>query len=170
MKTNSGFTIVELMVVVAVVAVIATFAIPGMRVFLANANIRGTAEEIRSGMELARSEALRRNAVTAFAIDGSSWRIFVPAGNADGSDLTVVSRPAKQTTMTVAANVVQIQFGGSGWATPFGSAMTVRLSDTAAGQCKPTGGVNCLNVTVTAGGLVRSCDPTAAAGSVTACS
>jgi len=60
MKVNSGFTIVELMVVVAVVAVIATFAIPGMRVFLANANIRGTAEEIRSGMELARSEALRR--------------------------------------------------------------------------------------------------------------
>jgi type IV fimbrial biogenesis protein FimT len=169
MKTAAGFTLIEMMAAVAVVAVVTALAIPNMRVFVSNAHIRGTAEEIRSGLNLARSEAIRRNAVVTFALNGNGWDVFVPGGNEDGTDLTIVSRAPKQTVMSVDADLAQIQFSGAGWPTPFGSTMTVNITDETTGECRPTGGVDCRTVLVAAGGLVRSCDPAAAAGSATAC-
>jgi hypothetical protein len=62
-----------------------------------------------------------------------------------------------------------IAFGGSGWTSPFGRTMTINLQAPAVGSCRPQGGMNCLTVGVAAGGLVRSCDPAAQAGTPTAC-
>jgi hypothetical protein len=47
--------------------------------------------------------------------------------------------------------------------------MSISLQTPSIGQCRPAGGINCLNVLAAGGGLVRSCDPAAVAGSPTAC-
>jgi hypothetical protein len=47
--------------------------------------------------------------------------------------------------------------------------MNINLQSPSIGQCRPTGGINCLNVIAAGGGLVRSCDPAAVSGSTTAC-
>jgi hypothetical protein len=47
--------------------------------------------------------------------------------------------------------------------------MNIALQASGVSACRPTGGIYCLNVVVAAGGLVRSCDPSAQIGSPTAC-
>jgi type IV fimbrial biogenesis protein FimT len=71
---QTGFTLVELMVVVAVIAILAVIAAPGMTAMINNGRATGQAEELVTSMQLARAEAVRRNArVTICAsTDGAS--------------------------------------------------------------------------------------------------
>lgn len=59
---QGGFTLVELMVVVAVIAVLAVIAAPGMTALINNSRVAGQTEELVASMQLARAEAVRRNA------------------------------------------------------------------------------------------------------------
>jgi type IV fimbrial biogenesis protein FimT len=57
---SNGFTIVELMVVVSIVAVLAALALPNFRDTLEHYRLRRTAEDLRTTLYFARTEALRR--------------------------------------------------------------------------------------------------------------
>ncbi len=164
-----GFTLIEALVVLMIVGLLAAAALPSMRRHLANADIRAVAEEMRSGIEQARSEAIRRNNTVRFDRNSTGWNVVLP-GSGGNPDTLLFSRPARQQTqVVVTTDVDTISFSGSGWTNPFGQAMNITLQAPGAGNCKPAGGINCLNVAVAAGGLVRSCDPGVAAGSATAC-
>jgi len=164
-----GFTLIEMLMVLVIVGIMTAIALPAMRTHLANADIRGVAEEMRSGLEVARTEAIRRNTAVNFVRNGVGWTVVVPGAGAGGTDLTVATRAPRQAQVTVTADVDTIAYGGSGWTTPFGSSMNINLQSPSIGQCRPTGGINCLNVIAAGGGLVRSCDPAAVSGSTTAC-
>lgn len=58
----SGFSLVELVVTLAVAAIIAAVAMPSFESMLNSSRLRGASEELTSVMLLARSEAVRRNA------------------------------------------------------------------------------------------------------------
>ena len=61
-QRHGGFTLVELMVTVAVIAILAVVATPSMSAMLNNSRVTAQAEEMVSSLQLARSEAVRRNA------------------------------------------------------------------------------------------------------------
>ena len=93
---QGGFTLIELMVVVAVVAILAIVAAPSMSALLNANRLSGAAEELTASLQLARSEAVRRN--TRVTVCGSAngntcsgsaaWTRWIVHGldNTDGTD------------------------------------------------------------------------------------
>ena len=81
-----GFTLIEFAVVMAIVGILVSLAVPSIVSFTANSEVRSTASSIVGDIGLARAEALRtRGAVTMCARSGSTcgtdwtqgWIIFV---------------------------------------------------------------------------------------------
>lgn len=69
-----GFTLIELMIVVAVAAVLAVVMVPGLREFVQNNRLAGQSNEFLTSLMLARSEALKRGQPVSVchSADGSS--------------------------------------------------------------------------------------------------
>lgn len=96
-----GFTLVELLVCLAVVALLALLAAPAMGTYLQNSKLANAAASYHSGIQNARAEAIRRNVETQFvltdtaittanlpnalapSVNGANWVIRV--GSAPGS-------------------------------------------------------------------------------------
>lgn len=83
-KFRAGFTLVELMVVLSIVAVLAVIAIPDLRVFLHRSQRQQVVSDVVSGLAITRSEAIKRGVpVTLAATTAGSeklqlgWQIFV---------------------------------------------------------------------------------------------
>lgn len=71
-KTD-GFTLIELMITLAVLAIILVIAIPNMSTFSKKQAVRSTADNILLSMVYARSEALKRNENIYILPFAGSW-------------------------------------------------------------------------------------------------
>jgi type IV fimbrial biogenesis protein FimT len=60
---HKGFTLVELMVVIAIVGILSAMAAPSFNEYLARKRIQSLVSEFATSVRLTRSEALRRNRV-----------------------------------------------------------------------------------------------------------
>ena len=78
---NKGFTIIELMVVVGILAIAATIAIPTFNAFLPNMQLKGEIRSIYSAAMQAKSEAVRRQVNCALTfnqvVNGTTYNYAV---------------------------------------------------------------------------------------------
>ncbi|MFY9328275.1 MAG: GspH/FimT family pseudopilin [Georgfuchsia sp.] len=65
---RGGFSLVEMMIVIAITAILLALGIPSFTAYLANLKVRTTAEGFLSGLQLARADAVRRNARVEFIL------------------------------------------------------------------------------------------------------
>lgn len=68
LRVHRGLTIIELAIGLAIIGVLFSLALPAFRTFLQNTQIRNAAETTISGITLARTEAIRRNASVRFQL------------------------------------------------------------------------------------------------------
>lgn len=68
-----GFTLVELMVVVSLVAVVSTLAAPSLSTLIASMNAKSASFDLVGDLAMARSESLKRNAAVSVAPISGSW-------------------------------------------------------------------------------------------------
>jgi type IV fimbrial biogenesis protein FimT len=68
---QSGVTLIEMLVAISIIATLMFLALPNMATWLNNSQIRTTAETLLAGINVARTEALRRNAVVRFQLANS---------------------------------------------------------------------------------------------------
>lgn len=63
-----GFSLIELLITVAIAGILLAIGASGFRIWIANMRIRTVAESIQNGLQLARGEAVRRNALIRFQL------------------------------------------------------------------------------------------------------
>lgn len=157
-----GFTLLELMVTVAVATVLAVTAVPSMVEMIRNNRLAGDVNEFVSALNLARSEAVRRaTAVTVCkSADGAScggnwedgWIVFVDPNNDGTHDVgenlvRAAGSLELDETLRGSANVAsRITFSANGFAA--GTNGTLRL-------CDPRGASSGRAIIVATTGLVR---------------
>ena len=72
MRRQGGFTLLELMITVAVFIVLAALAIPGFQTYFEKSRLRGAADDVVSAMALARQGAVKQDRDVAIAIKTSA--------------------------------------------------------------------------------------------------
>jgi type IV fimbrial biogenesis protein FimT len=139
-----GFTLMELLVSITVIAILAAMGIPSFRSLMASQRVRTAATNLQIFLNLTRSEALKRNTNIMLAPNqgqwNAGWQIVVPSSSA-----TLFSAPAV-TAITVNGPAA-ITYTPSGRVTS-ASAATFKLSST------DTTDIRCVQVTLTGLGVI----------------
>ncbi|OIR04948.1 fimbrial protein precursor [mine drainage metagenome] len=163
---QSGFSLVELMVGIAIMAILVTLGMPSYNAWIHNTRVRTGAESIQNGLQLARAEAVKHNTKVEFELDANSgWTVgcVVPvepdcpsviqqrtASDGSSTDVTVVTIPADSDTV-VFNNLGTVSTDATD-PVPFTqvdlSSATLSVADS-----RP------LRVTIGVGGNTRMCDP-----------
>jgi len=97
-----GFTTVELMIVVAILAVLTAIAVPGMRSLIQTQRVRTAAFDVYAGLTLARSEAVKRNTSVTVTPVGGDWAKGWDAKDSAVPQNTVARQDAFSNQITLA--------------------------------------------------------------------
>ena len=158
-----GFSLIELMIAVAITTILVAIAVPSFRAMIRNSQIRNAAESVVNGLQRARAEAVARNTNVAFTFGtDSGWTISVvnPASTIDSrlstEGSTNVTITALAADLTTAANSITFNTLGGVVTNP----VSISRVNFAA-----VGGDKNLRVTVGVGGNAKMCDPSLATGS-----
>jgi type IV fimbrial biogenesis protein FimT len=148
-RAEHGMTLVELMVGLAVLAVLATTAAPYMGDMVINSRLRESGNLLFSEALMAQSEAVKRNTTVRVSTAGNSVQVL---------DMTVPATPvvlrSRTLTSTVTAPTTTFDFGPEGRPAPFGTAVSVNLTMTAT-TCSAD--LRCPGLRIDAGGAMRLC-------------
>lgn len=178
---SGGFTLIELMVTVALVGILMALAAPAASTWIKNTQVRAVADALQSGIKLAQAESVRRyrqvvffrttskacNATAAASTAGQFWQIRTIAAIA-GDPVAVVQcgvlsdvaggiALSGPTALCFNADGRQIANAATGV-----TGATCSLSATGAANAfnvSHAQATRALRVMVTLGGSIRLCDP-----------
>ena len=83
-----GFTLVEMMVTVSIIAILASIAIPSFQSLIRNERVKSASYNLFASLMVARSEAIKRNEDVAITpVTAGSWQDGWQVSAADGTDI-----------------------------------------------------------------------------------
>ncbi|MBK7658431.1 MAG: GspH/FimT family pseudopilin [Betaproteobacteria bacterium] len=172
---QSGISLIEVMVAVAIVGVLMAFAAPAFQTWIQNTQVRTASEAIMNGLQTARNEAIRRNAAVQFRLDGGTttqWRVN-PFIDPDG--VPIQSRAAEEGSINASITVLPagadtVTFSALGRVVPNADASESLTQVDIDNLLIPVvADRRNLRIVIPAGGALRMCDPKVAAGDPRAC-
>lgn len=107
-RTQVGFTLVELMVTLSILAILAALALPSFQTFMAENRASGKTMELVSAVKTAQSEALRRSREVVFTLTDSPNPSASLTGVATGKSWATVALPLAGASSSVVPEVVTV--------------------------------------------------------------
>ena len=186
---HRGFTILELMIGVALLGLLMMLAFPTFTTMMNNARLRAATESILSGLQATRAEALKRNQTAEFMLmaevpdedayttfnantTGPHWAVRMldtaglPVAFVEGRSALEGSGKSDVADLFARVNAASLPAAGSIRFDALGRTNVGTVNATFDVQpsdpslCRASGGdMRCLRVVVTPGGRVRMCDP-----------
>ncbi|WP_245569009.1 GspH/FimT family pseudopilin [Desulfobacter curvatus] len=127
---NGGFTLLEMMVVIAIIAISVSLAVPNLMVWFDNLSVKSAARDLYSAMQEARMIAVEQNTSVAIVFDTTNSRYYIcsdpgadgnwgAAADMTGSGDNVIER---RVSLLSSAYKNRVQFGNGNATTPVGAA------------------------------------------------
>jgi type IV fimbrial biogenesis protein FimT len=170
-----GFNLIELMVVVSLIAALLMVGMPSFQTYTQNAQTRGGAEGLLAGLQVAKSEAIRRNVSVQMKLldtTQTGWRVNL-GSDPDGTPLmtrTHEEGSGNALVVVTPSDADTVTFSGLGRVTANADAtppLTALLIDNPTipnvADRRP------LRIVIPVGGAVKLCDPNVAATDPRAC-
>ena len=172
-STAKGFTVIELMIVVAVVAIITSIALPSYRTIIEKRQVTNGAEKLGAFLSAVQMESVKRSeniTVSYDRTDAETWCIGIVSGTAD-CDCTDTDpatadckiddqvRIINDSDMMYAGIMSSMDGGGDNRAFTYDPARGLMVDHTDAMELELVSDNNAyaLNVQVTATGRVKTC-------------
>ena len=151
-RVARGFTLIELMVAVAVAAVLLTVVVPSFTDQLARRKLEGVATELSTDLQFARTQAVARNGTTTLATNAGGNQYTITDASTTYKTVALDSQLTITPSTTITYDQLRAMATASG-------AMTVSSTKTT-GQ---------LQVVVSAMGRVTMCSPSGSFKGYSAC-
>lgn len=108
-SNSRGFTLVELMIVLALLSVMALIAIPNFTEFTRRNQVQATAEELKAFITMARTEALTRRAPVTLTFPATGWEL-----RSDGTLLRKFELASAQPKTTALGALNELTYNANG--------------------------------------------------------
>jgi type IV fimbrial biogenesis protein FimT len=149
LKSQHGLTLIELMVGIAIAAILMMASAPFFGDYIRNSRLREAGNALLSEALFAQSEAIKLNATVRLSTNGDTLQVI------DRTDpLAEVLLRVRTLAGGVAAPVATIDYGSEGRPVPFGTSGSINLA-MAGVTCSDD--ARCPGLRVDAGGATRLC-------------
>jgi type IV fimbrial biogenesis protein FimT len=181
-KTASGFTLIELMVTVALAAILMMVAVPSFTAFARNSQLSSFTNSLLAAINAARGEAMKRGRYALVVpVDGASWDsgwvVYVPVNRTlsygQTTDITILKSDPKPSYLTITGNgnandtPPYIMFDASGYSrtksSGFSGNLTLEIKRNDTSSADASAQTRRLKIATT--GRARVCTPTSSSDS-----
>lgn len=167
MRRAKGFSLIELMVTLAIMAILVAIAAPSFTTMLANAQIKTGTQSVNDGLILARVESMRRNSRVMFALGTQTgWTVTNESDNA-----VVQASPTPEGAKSVSVsmtpiNATKVTFDGRGHVVTNtdGTASLTQVDVTVPTSLLSASLAKNLRVNISSGGSIQLCNPNETSG------
>ncbi len=81
MRNNKGFSLIEIMTVIGILAILAGVATPSLISWRHNAQLRRAAQDVYSNLQKAKVEAARRNTAITITFSSNDYVVYIDANS-----------------------------------------------------------------------------------------
>lgn len=153
-RTTSGFTLIELMITIAVAAILITIAIPSFKSIISGNNVTNTYYDLMAALRTARSEAVTRGAPVSVKANDANWDAWDVIDSGGQVLRSYGERDSKYQVIPAPAGVDEVRFNSAGaMEFPVAPPVCFTFKDTSAGASSKL-----IYVTVPKSGAIYSSD------------
>ena len=108
MDDRKGFSLIEMVIVIAILGIVATFAVPAFQNYVRNRNLKTAAQEIASEFFVTRERALAENTTYRIVFDDINNQYTTEERTALGPPVVYTIRQTKKISSSAAADGIVI--------------------------------------------------------------